>query len=224
MPRNGSPCEGSTSVSAGSDSNAASESRNRASGSPSGSIAQTLTLVLIRGSSMSPEISTPRCGASTATRARASGRGPRSPATTRPPARGRLAVADPGERRRELGHAAPVVVAAAGERRRDARRPARGGGTARRSRRGRSPLWPPHIACAVRNSACVIATGAPKRAASHAALPTWSGWQWVAMIRVRRRAGQRRREVRFPERPRGRVAVAAVDQRDSRRHRRAARG
>ena len=34
--------------------------RNRASGSPSGSTGQTLTLVLILGSSMSPEIQTPR--------------------------------------------------------------------------------------------------------------------------------------------------------------------
>jgi len=31
-------------------------------------------------------------------------------------------------------------------------------------------------ACAVRNSACVMLTGAPNRFASHAALPRWSGW------------------------------------------------
>ena len=47
----------------GSASNARSESRNRASGSPSGSAGQTETFVLMRGSSMSPLISTRRSGA-----------------------------------------------------------------------------------------------------------------------------------------------------------------
>ena len=51
---------GSTSVSGGSASKAASERRNSASGSLSGSTGPTLTLVLIFGSSMSPAIKTPR--------------------------------------------------------------------------------------------------------------------------------------------------------------------
>ena len=56
--RNGRPCEGRMSVSGASAENAVSESRNRASGSPSGSAGQTLTLVLILGRSISPEMQT----------------------------------------------------------------------------------------------------------------------------------------------------------------------
>src|SRR5438105_678523 len=57
-PRNGLPCEGSTSVFSGSSMNLSIDSRNRRSGSDSGSMSYTLTLVEMRGDMMLPRIST----------------------------------------------------------------------------------------------------------------------------------------------------------------------
>ena len=57
-PRNGLPCEGSTSVSSGSCLNLSIESRKDCSGLDSGSMSWTLTLVDMRGNIMSPLIRT----------------------------------------------------------------------------------------------------------------------------------------------------------------------
>ncbi len=84
MPRNGRPCDGRTSVSAGSASNAASDARNRPSGSASGSIGLTATLVRSAAAACRRR-SARRARASAATRAPASARGPRGCATTRRP-------------------------------------------------------------------------------------------------------------------------------------------
>ena len=59
-PLNGRPCDGSTSVSAGIARIRSIESRYSVSGSDSGSMSVTLTFVEMRGSTMSPLISTPR--------------------------------------------------------------------------------------------------------------------------------------------------------------------
>ena len=132
-PRNGSPCDGSTSVSGGSVSKAASESRKRAERIAVGlGRGQTLTLVLILGSSMSPEMQHARARANGAPRAQANGRDPSMHAPDAPPA---IATSSPStqaiERRGQFGHAAPILIAAPVASPTRARRPSHAGERAR---------------------------------------------------------------------------------------------
>ena len=196
-----------------------------ASGSPSGSTGHTLTLVLIlRQQHVAGDQHAGR-GRSTATRARASGRGRRSRATSRPPAAIASPSQDPGESRRaaRARRAGSGCRAPARPARCSAARPWRAN-----SATSRGVVVPAvAVATARARSGTRRASSPPARrsaAASQAALPTWSGWQWVAMIRCGVAPAQRRREAAFPRarasaRRRSRSRPAS-----RRRRRRAARG
>ena len=163
MPRNGRPCDGSTSVSGGSVSNAASESRKRAQriavrlDGPDADVGADLRQQHVardQHAALAREYSD-AC----------SGEWP-WPSMTRhvaPPASTHVAVEQPVERLAAARARRGGSGCRARRARRRARRPCRGGERARSSRATRSRACSPAIACAVRYSACVIATGAPKR-------------------------------------------------------------
>ena len=117
MPRNGGPCDGSTSVSAGRRSKRRADARKRATGIAVGLARPHRD---VRADARQQHVAgdqQPSSRSSRATRARASARSRRSPASATRPSVVTSPSIEPRERMRRLGHAAVIVIAARRQRR-----------------------------------------------------------------------------------------------------------